>query len=92
MFSLKYGTIPVVRAVGGLKDTVEDYDSEKRTGTGFVFGPYEPEALLEALGRALKIFQEKRAWTVLRRRAMNRDFSWDRSAQAYSDLYQERWL
>jgi len=89
MFSLKYGTIPIVRAVGGLKDTLEDYDAEKRTGTGFVFSPYEADALLKALHRALKVFQEKQAWTALRRRAMSRDFSWERSAQAYSDLYQE---
>jgi starch synthase len=89
MFSLKYGTIPVVRAIGGLKDTVEDYDAPKRTGTGFVFGPYETEALLVALGRAVQVFREKQAWTALRRRAMSRDFSWERSAQAYSDLYQE---
>ncbi|HZD41323.1 MAG TPA: glycogen/starch synthase, partial [Terriglobales bacterium] len=88
MFSLKYGTIPVVRAIGGLKDTVEDYDSEKRTGTGFVFGPYETEALVQAVGRALKSYRAKPAWTALRRRAMGRDFSWERSAQAYSDLYE----
>jgi starch synthase len=92
MFSLKYGTIPVVRAVGGLKDTVEDYDAEKRAGTGFVFGPFETEALMEALVRAIKVFQKKPAWTALRRQAMSRDFSWERSAQAYSNLYQELWL
>jgi starch synthase len=89
MFSLKYGTIPVVRAVGGLKDTVEDYDSEKSTGTGFVFDPYEAQALLEAIERALRIFKDKTAWTAIRRQAMSLDFSWDRSAQLYSALYQE---
>jgi len=89
MFSLKYGTIPIVRAVGGLKDTVEDFNEEMRTGTGFVFGPYETEALLEALHRALTVFEQKQGWTALRRRAMSQDFSWERSAQAYSDLYQE---
>lgn len=89
MFSLRYGTIPIVRAIGGLKDTVENYDAEKGTGNGFVFGPYEPAMLLEALDRALKVFQEKRAWTALRRRAMRVDFSWDGSAQVYSNLYQE---
>jgi starch synthase len=89
MFSLKYGTIPIVRSVGGLKDTVDDYDPEAGTGTGFVFDAYEPEALLDAIKRALDAFQEKRAWTALRRRAMSKDFSWDRSAQAYSQLYEE---
>jgi starch synthase len=89
MFSLKYGTIPIVRAVGGLKDTVEDYDREKSTGTGFVFQSYAPESLLEAVDRALELFQEKRPWTDLRRRAMSMDFSWDRSARAYGSLYQQ---
>ena len=89
MFSLKYGTIPIVRSVGGLKDTVENYDPEAGTGTGFVFDAYEPDALLDAIKRALAAFQEKRAWTALRRRAMSKDFSWDRSAQAYSQLYEE---
>lgn len=89
MFSLKYGTIPVVRAVGGLKDTVEDYDPEASGGTGFVFQAYEPQALLDAIQRALSVFRQKRAWTALRRRAMNKDFSWDRSAAAYSNLYEQ---
>jgi starch synthase len=89
MFSLKYGTIPIVRAVGGLKDTVEDYDREKSTGTGFVFRSYDPESLLEAVDRALDLFQDKRAWMALRRRAMSMDFSWDRSARAYGSLYQQ---
>ncbi|MDP2604885.1 MAG: glycogen synthase GlgA [Deltaproteobacteria bacterium] len=89
MFSLKYGTIPVVRAVGGLKDTVEDCDPEQETGTGFVFGPYEPEALMAAVERALQSYGDKKAWTALRRRAMSMDFSWERSADAYSNLYQQ---
>ncbi len=88
MFSLKYGTIPIVRAVGGLKDTVEDYDAENGSGTGFVFGPYEAPALLATLDRALQVFRQKKEWTALRRRAMSLDFSWDRSADAYSQLYQ----
>ena len=89
MFSLKYGTIPVVRAVGGLKDTVEDFDPEQETGTGFVFGPYEPQAFLAAIERALQIYGKKKTWTALRRRAMSMDFSWERSADAYSILYQQ---
>jgi len=89
MFSLKYGTIPVVRAVGGLKDTVEDFDLERGTGTGFVFGPYEPEALWAAVERALQAYGDKKAWTALRRRAMSMDFSWERSADAYSNLYRQ---
>jgi len=89
MFSLKYGTIPVVRAVGGLKDTVEDFDLEQETGTGFVFGPYQPEALMAAIERALRVYGDQKAWTALRRRAMSKDFSWERSADAYSNLYKQ---
>jgi starch synthase len=89
MFSLKYGTIPVVRAVGGLKDTVADYDAERGSGTGFVFGPYEPQALVGAIDRALQTYKNKRVWTALRRRAMKKDFSWDRSAEAYCSLYEQ---
>jgi starch synthase len=89
MFSLKYGTIPIVRAVGGLKDTVEEYDGDRGTGTGFIFAQYDPQALLGAIDRALQAFRNKRAWSALRRRAMSEDFSWDRSAEAYRNLYEQ---
>ena len=89
MFSQKYGTIPIVRAIGGLKDTVLDYDRYRKSGTGFVFHPYEPQALLETIERALRVFANRRAWTALCRRAMSMDFSWDRSAQAYSRIYEQ---
>jgi starch synthase len=89
MFSLKYGTIPIVRAIGGLKDTVEDYNAERSAGTGFVFEAYEPQALLKTIDRALEVFSDKQSWIALQRRAMSMDFSWDRSARAYSKLYQQ---
>jgi starch synthase len=89
MFSLKYGTIPIVRAIGGLKDTVTDYDAEDGVGTGFVFDTYQPQALWETMERALRTFADKRSWTELMHRAMRMDFSWDRSAQAYSSLYDQ---
>jgi starch synthase len=89
MFSLKYGTIPIVRAVGGLKDTVQDYDGESQTGTGFVFQPYDSRALLAAIDGALAVYRDKKAWTALRRRAMAMDFSWERSAKLYGNLYQQ---
>jgi starch synthase len=89
MFSQKYGTLPVVRAIGGLKDTVLDYDTYRRSGTGFVFQPYEPQALLETIGKALRVYGNKRVWNPLQRRAMTMDFSWDRSARAYSLLYEQ---
>ncbi len=89
MFSLKYGTIPVVRKVGGLKDTVIDYSAEGGVGTGFVFDTYDPQALWDSIERALRLFADKRSWTELMHRAMRMDFSWDRSAQAYNNLYEE---
>lgn len=89
MFSLKYGTIPIVRAVGGLKDTVIDHDTEPGKGTGFVFDRYEPQALWDGIQRALRVFGDNRSWMALMHRAMRMDFSWDRSAQAYSNLYKQ---
>lgn len=89
MFSLKYGTIPIVRAVGGLKDTVQPCDGAAETGTGFIFEPYDPQALLDAIDQSLTVFHNKKAWTALRRRAMAMDFSWDRSAKQYADLYRQ---
>ena len=89
MFSLKYGTIPIVRAIAGLKDTVIDYDAESGKGTGFVFDRYDSLALWQSIERALQVFAEKRSWNALIHRAMGMDFSWDRSAQAYSQLYEQ---
>jgi starch synthase len=89
MFSLKYGTIPIVRAIGGLKDTVEDYDTRRRTGTGFVFVSYDAQELLGAIDRALQVYREKPRWTALRRRAMDKDFSWTHSARLYDELYRQ---
>lgn len=88
IYSLKYGTIPIVRATGGLRDTVKDYATASG-GNGFVFDPYEPSELLRTVDRALELFARKREWTALIRRAMNEDFSWNRSAKAYFDLYQK---
>src|SRR5262245_9221607 len=87
MFSLKYGTIPIVRAIGGLKDTVQPYDGDSDSGTGFVFEPYEGQALLDVIDEALAAFHNKRAWTALRRRAIAMDFSWEHSAKLYANLY-----
>jgi len=87
LYALKYGTIPVVRATGGLKDTVEEFQPETGRGHGFVFGPYEVWHFLEAIDRALIFFHQKDEWTMLIGNAMTADFSWARSARAYLDLY-----
>ncbi|OGP73864.1 MAG: hypothetical protein A2Y80_03685 [Deltaproteobacteria bacterium RBG_13_58_19] len=88
LYSLKYGTIPIVRATGGLADTVKPADPAKGTGTGFLFSDYTPEAFLKAITAALKTYQDNKLWKRLMQNAMNEDFSWKTSAQAYLNLYQ----
>jgi starch synthase len=89
MYSLKYGTVPVVRRVGGLADTVIDYDEDTGAGTGFVFEEYTEDALMEAVERALRLFAQKRQWTKVVKAGMVQDFSWDRSAQKYHRLFEQ---
>jgi starch synthase len=89
LIALRYGTIPVVRHTGGLADTVEDCDPALTRGNGFVFTPYQAEALLEAIERALAAFRKKDDWSRLVRRAMEQDFSWEVSARKYEALYYE---
>ncbi len=86
MYSLRYGTVPVVRAVGGLEDTVQDYQPPDR-GTGFKFREYHPRALWAALLRALEVHRDPDAWRGLVLRGMAEDNSWDRSAAQYEALY-----
>ena len=86
LYSLRYGTVPVVREVGGLADTVEDFDGWRR-GTGFRFRDQEPKAMLVALWRALELRRDRRAWHAMVRRGMAQDFSWGRSAARYEELY-----
>ncbi|HET8723439.1 MAG TPA: glycogen synthase GlgA [Anaeromyxobacteraceae bacterium] len=86
MYSLRYGTPPVARAVGGLVDTVQDYDGWKG-GTGFLFGPLDPAALVVAVRRALDVWRDVRAWRGIQERGMSMDFSWGRSAERYEALY-----
>ncbi len=88
LYSLKYGTVPVVRKVGGLADTVVDFDPKKQTGTGFVFDEYDADAMLEAVGRAVATFARKRTWTKMVKAGMERDFSWESSAKRYSELFE----
>jgi starch synthase len=87
MYSMRYGTIPVVRAVGGLVDTVKPYDPRNGRGTGFLFAPYEPGAMMQALANALAAYRNKKMWTRLQKNGMRADFSWDRSAEEYVTVY-----
>ena len=87
MYSLRYGTIPIVRKTGGLADTVVNFNAENRSGTGFVFEEYSSEALSNAVKRAVEIFKNKKTWVHLQKQAMRQDFSWDASAKEYLKLY-----
>jgi len=88
MYSLRYGTVPVVRHVGGLADSVTPYRDGQPSGTGFAFHPYSAEALLASLREALQVFRERPAeWRLLQQRGMALDLSWERSARAYVRVY-----
>ena len=88
MYSLRYGTVPIVRRVGGLADTVTDYQPDTPESTGFVFTDYSPWALLNTIRRALTLFQDGRAWRALQVAGMRLDHSWDRSAREYVKIYE----
>jgi starch synthase len=87
MYSLKYGTVPVVRKTGGLADTVVDFDEESRQGTGFVFENYDADELLKTLRRAIRLFGRKRLWYKIVKQGMMMDYSWGKSAEEYTELY-----
>ena len=89
LYSLKYGTLPIVRATGGLADTIIDIDAATGTGTGFVFEAYDPEEMIGAIRRAVDLFQHKRLWRQIMKQAMKQDFSWENSARRYVDLYRK---
>lgn len=88
LISMKYGTIPVVRATGGIADTVEDHTSGGN-GTGFTFSGSDKGALTTALKRALKVFRDRERWNSLVRNSMLSEFSWARSAEKYIDFYKQ---
>lgn len=90
MISMRYGTIPIVRATGGLADTVHDYNPATGSGNGFIFSEYDGSALLHAIKRAIQLYREEPGkWLKLIQTAMELDFSWARSGVEYQQLYQE---
>ncbi len=88
IYSLKYGTVPVVRATGGLDDTIEPWDARTGRGTGFKFSDYNGEALLLTIKDALKAFRDQTSWQTLMRNGMDKDFSWNNSAKEYGRIYE----
>lgn len=89
MYSLKYGTVPLVRETGGLADTIQDFDPKSGKGNGFTFKDYKSSAMVEAVRRAVDTFKDKKNWVKLQKKGMGSDFSWDRSAQKYMELYEK---
>jgi starch synthase len=88
IYSLRYGTVPVVRATGGLDDTVQNYDGETAQGTGFKFEEYSGAQLLDAIRRALATFRDPKIWQIIQSNGMAKDFSWKTSAASYVTLYE----
>jgi len=86
LYSLKYGTVPIVRATGGLDDTIQDVASGG-SGTGFKFNKYDSKELLKAIQRAVKIYHDQKTWQKIMRNGMAKDFSWESSARKYINLY-----
>lgn len=87
MYALKYGTVPIVSTVGGLDDSIQNFDG--KTGTGFKFLPNDQKSLMQALKNALACFADLPLWECLINNGMAMDFSWDKAARQYSNLYQE---
>jgi starch synthase len=87
MYSLNYGTVPIVRKTGGLADTVHDYDEYNGEGNGFSFQDFNSYALYTSVQRALALFSQKENWREIMKRGMQQDFSWNASAQKYLEVY-----
>jgi starch synthase len=87
MYSLKFGAVPVVRETGGLADTVNRFNERTGEGTGFMFKKYDPKEFIKEIRRAVKVFDDKKAWIKIMKSGMKSDFSWNSSAKKYVDLY-----
>jgi starch synthase len=89
MYSMRYGTVPIVRATGGLDDTVENYNAKDGTGTGFKFREYNAGALLDKIREALYFYHQSEVWQQIQLSGMAQDNSWDAAAKKYISLYQQ---
>lgn len=88
MYSLRYATVPIVRAVGGLDDTVQNFDAVNGTGNGFKFGPYRADNFLERIYEALFAYFDPQTWRKIQRNGMSVDNSWENAARKYVELYE----
>ncbi len=90
LMALRYGTVPIVRETGGLKDTVAPYNEYEQTGTGFSFANYNAKELLDQINNAKRVFYDQKAnWNKIVDRGMTQDWSWKNSAEIYKQLYDE---
>lgn len=89
MIAMRYGTIPVVRSTGGLKDTVPDVDADPRRGLGFTFDSFDPKSFWSTVQRAINAYQNAEQWRTIAVRCMMQDFSWNKSAADYASLYEQ---
>jgi starch synthase len=88
LYSFRYGSVPVVRATGGLRETVKPFNAETLKGNGFVFKEYTSEALVEAVKRALRCYKKPKTWRSLMLNGFFEDFSWEQAAKRYAKLYE----
>jgi starch synthase len=88
IYSLKYGTVPVVRSTGGLDDTVDPWDPRTKKGTGFKFQEYTGDALLRTIHQALQVYRDQTSWQRMMQNGMSKDFSWKISAREYVRMYE----
>jgi len=88
MYALKYAAVPVVRATGGLNDTVTQYNKKTGKGNGFKFGSYKARAFLRAIRQAVSLYADSKMWRKIISNGMSADFSWDSSAQKYEEIYE----
>lgn len=87
LYSLKYGTVPIVRATGGLEDSIEQYNSESKSGTGFKFYEYDKNELSKTVRFALEVYGDEKSWLQIMKNGMKQDFSWKVSAKKYMEIY-----
>ena len=90
MYSLVYGTVPIVRETGGLADTVIKYDEKTKSGNGFIFKKYEATDMLKEVKRAIELFKnDKKTWMKIQKAGMKSNFTWLNSSKLYVDLYKK---
>ena len=89
LYSLRYGTVPVVRKTGGLADTIVDFVEDPENGNGFVFEAYDGKAMLAALQNAVKTYSDRKTWKTIQERGMQADFSWKAASLNYLELYND---